>query len=318
MATIKLGTTKAANKALSYAEKRAEVSDGVDCLSGVAKAQMKATRALHGKEGGIQAHTVIQSFKPGEVNAEQANEAGLALAKEIAGGHEAAVYTHTDKDHIHNHIVINAVHMDTGRKYQAHGKEMIDKVRDMSDKICKERGLSVPEKGAEVRYTLAEQGLIEKEQWSWKDEVREKIDAGKKQTANWEEFQSLLDQQGVKAIERGKNVTFLHKDTNQKVRGSKLGDDYQKERIVHELEIAQTRVPVIDWNKFDRKTKRYRDRQAKRAAGRTDRADGKGHDSASGGDQERKAKNGREPGEDERAAKAKRKRDKKNERGHSR
>ena len=87
--------------------------------------------------------------------------------------------------------------MDTGRKYQAHGKEMIDKVRDVSDRICKERGLSVPEKGAEVRYTLAEQGLIEKGQWSWKDEVREKIDAGKKQAANWEEFQSLLDQQGV-------------------------------------------------------------------------------------------------------------------------
>jgi len=157
MATIQLGTTKVANKLISYCEKRAAERDGVDCPPEYAKSQFKATRELWGKSEGIQAHHVIQSFKPGEITPELANEIGKQLAKEIAGGYEAVVYTHTDKEHIHNHIVINAVSYENGKKYRAHGKDAIERVRDISDRLCQERDLSVvKEKTSEVRYTLAE------------------------------------------------------------------------------------------------------------------------------------------------------------------
>ena len=143
MATIKLGTTGSANRLISYAEKKAVEREGVDCNPEYAKSQFATTRELHGKTGGIQAHHIIQSFKPGEVTPGVANQLGKELAEKVAKGHECVVYTHADKDHIHNHIVINSVNHENGKKLHLHGQQAIDKVRGLSDELCKERGLSV-------------------------------------------------------------------------------------------------------------------------------------------------------------------------------
>ncbi|MFE4036076.1 relaxase/mobilization nuclease domain-containing protein [Priestia sp. YIM B13489] len=242
MATIKLSTTKNANALLKYAEKRAEVSNSLDCDVDYVRNQFKATREIWGKNGGIQAHHVIQSFKPDEVDPQQANEIGLQLAEKMAKGHEVAVYTHTDKDHIHNHIVINAVNYEDGRKFHAHGQEAIDHFREVSDQLCKEHGLSiVEERSANVRYTLAEQSLLEKGESSWKDEIRTAIDSSKEQATSFEEFQERLKDQGVQAMLRGKNITYEHLESNKKVRGTKLGLAYEKETILHGFERQVTR-----------------------------------------------------------------------------
>jgi len=242
MATIKLSTTKNANALLKYAEKRAEVSNSLDCDVDYVRNQFKATREIWGKNGGIQAHHVIQSFKPDEVDPQQANEIGVQLAERLSKGHEVAVYTHTDKDHIHNHIVINAVNYEDGRKFHAHGQEAIDHVRKISDELCKEHGLSVvEERSSDVRYTLAEQSLLEKGESSWKDEIRTAIDQAKEQTASFEEFQERLKEQGVQATLRGKNITYEHLESNKKVRGTKLGLAYEKETILHGFERQVTR-----------------------------------------------------------------------------
>ncbi|PFK92237.1 relaxase/mobilization nuclease domain-containing protein [Priestia megaterium] len=242
MATIKLSTTKNANALLKYAEKRAEVSNSLDCDVDYVRNQFKATREIWGKNGGIQAHHVIQSFKPDEVDPQQANEIGLKLAEKLAKGHEVAVYTHTDKDHIHNHIVINAVNYEDGRKFHAHGQEAIDHVRKISDELCKEHELSiVEERSADVRYTLAEQSLLQKGESSWKDEIRTAIDSTKEQAMSFEDFQERLKDQGVQATLRGKNITYEHLESNKKVRGTKLGLAYEKETILHGFERQVTR-----------------------------------------------------------------------------
>ncbi|WP_441641571.1 relaxase/mobilization nuclease domain-containing protein [Cupriavidus sp. YAF13] len=242
MATVKLSTTKNANALLKYAEKRAEVSNSLDCDVDYVRNQFKATREIWGKSGGIQAHHVIQSFKPDEVDPKKANEIGLELAEKMAKGHEVAVYTHTDKDHIHNHIVINAVNYEDGRKFHAHGQDAIDRFREASDELCKEHGLSiVEEQSAEVRYTLAEQSLLQKGESSWKDEIRTAIDSSKEQATSFEDFQEHLKNQGVQATLRGKNITYEHLESNKKVRGSKLGLAYEKETILHGFERQVTR-----------------------------------------------------------------------------
>ncbi|KRF50209.1 hypothetical protein ASG98_27250 [Bacillus sp. Soil531] len=242
MATIKLSTTKNANALLKYAEKRAEVSNSLDCDVDYVRNQFKATREIWGKNGGIQAHHVIQSFKPDEVDPQQANEIGLQLAEKLAKGHEVAVYTHTDKNHIHNHIVINAVNYEDGKKFHAHGQDAIDRFREASDELCKEHGLSiVEEQSAEVRYTLAEQSLLQKGESSWKDEIRTAIDSSKEQATSFEDFQEHLKNQGVQATLRGKNITYEHLESNKKVRGSKLGLAYEKETILHGFERQVTR-----------------------------------------------------------------------------
>lgn len=235
MATIQRGHTKVANKLVNYVEKRAEVIEGVDCPAAYAKAQMKATRALWGKTEGIQAHHVIQSFEPGETTPEQANEIGQKLAKETAPGFEAVVYTHTDKDHIHNHIVINAVSFETGAKYHASKDKLYD-IREVSDRLCQEQGLSVVSEPAAIRYTLAEQSLLERGARSWKDDIRQVVDHEKTQETDWEGFKTkLTDTYGITVTERGKHVTFTHPENGRKVRGRTLGAAYEKETIQNEL-----------------------------------------------------------------------------------
>ena len=230
MATIQLGNTKIANKLISYAEKRAVERDGVDCVPEYAKSEFKATRELWNKTKGIQAHHVIQSFKPGEVTPKMANEIGLDLAKEIAKGYQAVVYTHADKDHIHNHIVINSVNPDNGKKYQLHGKEAIDRVRQASDELCREQGLSVvKELTSKVRYTLAEKGILERGKTSWKDELRQVIDHEMNHSKNFSEFkENLTEKYGIEVKERGKSISFKHPDSKKFVRGKTLGLDYER------------------------------------------------------------------------------------------
>jgi hypothetical protein len=230
MATIQLSTTKVANRLLSYAEKRAMERSGVDCPAEYAKSQFKATRELWGKTEGIQAHHVIQSFKPGEVTPELANQMGQDLAREIAKGYEAVVYTHTDKEHIHNHIVINSVSFEDGKKYQAHGKQAIEKVREISDRLCLERGLSIVQEPAKERYHRAEYGLAKRGEMSWKDEIREAVKLARDNSSSLQEMKTYLqDKFEIEMKIQNKNVSFKHPEQQRFVRGTKLGHDYEKE-----------------------------------------------------------------------------------------
>lgn len=236
MATIKLARSTSCSRCINYAEPRATVKSGFNCDVNYAKTQMKAIRMIYGKDDKVQAHTLIQSFKPGEVTPEQANKLGYQLAEKVADGHQVAIYTHTDKDHVHNHLVINSVNMDTGLKFQAHGQKAIQEVKDMNDQICLEHGLTIPEEPAKVRYTTAEKSLLEKGKSSWKDEIREAVDYSVSRTSDFKSFSELLNKKGVDVKLRGKTITYTHLNANKKVRASKLGSDYEKETIFNGFE----------------------------------------------------------------------------------
>ena len=233
MATIKLGTTKTANALISYAEKRAERKSGLHCSPETAKAQFKAAREMWGKNDGIQAHHVIQSFKPGEVTPEKANELGQELAEKLGKGHEVVIYTHSDKKHIHNHIVINAVNFEDGYKFQLHGKKAIEKVRHLSDEICKEHGLSIVDQPAPERYHQAEYGLAKRGIVSWKDELRQAIDLEKQMATSFEEFQTnLKEKYEIDVSLRGKkSINYKHPTQKRNVRGKRLGANYERSTI---------------------------------------------------------------------------------------
>ena len=236
MATIKLARSTSCSRCINYAEPRATVKSGFNCDVNYAKTQMKATRMIYGKDDKVQAHTLIQSFKPGEVTPEQANALGYQLAEKVAEGHQVAIYTHTDKDHIHNHLVINSVNVDTGLKFQAHGQKAIQEVKDANDQICLEHGLTIPEEPANVRYTTAEKSLLEKGKRSWKDEIREVVDQARGRTSDFKAFSALLNESGVDVKLRGKTITYTHLKANKKVRASKLGSNYEKETIFNGFE----------------------------------------------------------------------------------
>lgn len=235
MATIKLRSTKVANKLISYCEKRAAERDGVECEPSTAREQFKATRELHRKPDGVQAHHVIQSFKPGEIDPAKANEIGRQLAERIAPGHEALIYTHTDKEHIHNHIVINAVSFEDGRKYHSDRSQLFA-IRRESDELCKSYELSVVrESFARETFSIAEYKLVERGERLWKDELRTAIDKGREHVGSLKELQVFLrDQYGIDMKIQNKNVSFLHPEKQKYVRGTKLGPAYTKEALEHE------------------------------------------------------------------------------------
>lgn len=274
MATTKLGNTKSASRAINYAEKRAEEKSGLNCDVDYAKSAFKQTRALYGKEDGIQAHTVIQSFKPGEVTPEQCNQLGLELAEKIAPNHQVAVYTHTDKDHYHNHIVINSVDLETGKKYQSNKKQR-DLVKKENDNICREHGLSVTERGiAKMRYTQAEKGIVfDRDEYSWKDELRDLIENAKTHTSNLETFSEHLEEKGVGVKFRGETISYKPENENKWVRGRTLGSEYEKGAIDHEHERhqKQQREPEyadefkINWDAVEQHTEQLKQRRVERA-----------------------------------------------------
>ncbi|PEJ66372.1 relaxase/mobilization nuclease domain-containing protein [Bacillus wiedmannii] len=272
MATTKLGNTKSASQTINYAEKRAVEKSGLNCDIDYAKSNFKELRMLYGKDNGIQAHTIIQSFKPGEVTPEEANAIGLELACSVAKDYQVAIYTHTDTEHIHNHIVINSVNIENGKKYHSNNEQR-DFIKSENDRICQERGLSVVvEKQALVRYTAAEKSLLKQGKTSWKDEIRQAVDMGKTRTSDIKGLTAFLDDLGIKTRLRGETLSYKHPESLKWVRGSKLGYDYEMGGIEHgfkrRIRESQTRGQSIVGNEYKRtnqlSSENVRDRTSER------------------------------------------------------
>ena len=260
MATTKISSTKSTARAINYAEKRAVEKSGLNCDVDYAKGSFKATRELYGKTGGNEGHVVIQSFQPGEVDPKQCNDLGLELAQKIAPNHQVTVYTHDDKDHIHNHIVINAIDLETGKKFNNNKKALHD-IRRANDEVCKANGLSVViEQNAAVRYTQAEKAVLEKGQSSWKDEIRQAVNLSKSRNNDFESFQEDLGELGIETKLRGSTMSYKHPDVNKWVRAKKLGSDYELEGLENEFarQTERTETKTIDtnhdWERFEKHT----------------------------------------------------------------
>ena len=273
MATTKLSATKSTSRAINYAEKRAVEKGGLNCDVDYAKSSFKASRELYGKTDGNQGHVIIQSFKPGEVTPEQCNQLGLALAEKLAPNHQVAVYTHNDTDHVHNHIVMNSIDLETGRKYQSNKKQR-EFVKKANDDICVSHHLSIPNRQAQIRYTQAEKGIVfDREEYSWKDELRELIENAKTHTSNLETFSEHLEAKGVKVNLRGETISYKPENANKWVRGRTLGSDYEKGAIddEHERHQEQQREPdyadgfKVNWDAIEQHTEQLKQRRIERA-----------------------------------------------------
>lgn len=231
MAYCKVGASHNSFATIRYCEEKEGVlARGVDCDIDNVKYEMQSLRRAYNKDTGVQCHTVIQSFKGQECSQEKANELGQELAKRLAPGYQAAVYTHIDSDggNIHNHIIINSVSYETGRKLES--GNLLQESRAISNELSRENGLSVIEsRDAHLRYTQTEQALAKKGQQPWKDEIREVVDQAKLKSRDMGEFRANLEEYGVKMNERGKErkITYEHPN-GMKVRSAKLGADYER------------------------------------------------------------------------------------------
>ena len=115
----------------------------LNCDKGHACRQMLATKEAKNNRDGVQYYHIIQSFKPGEITPELALEIAQAFAKEHLADYEVVIGVHVDKEHLHAHMIFNSVNQVTGRKYHSNAKSYYQQIRTISDKLCREHGLSV-------------------------------------------------------------------------------------------------------------------------------------------------------------------------------
>jgi len=248
MATIKRLSSKGSVKnIINYILNKEKTDDriisGKDCSPQKTATEMNSTKNLYGKTDGITYHHIIQSFKPGEITPEKAHKIGMELAEKQFKNHEVLIATHKDKEHIHNHLIINSVSFKDGHKLIAN-KETLREIKLENDKICIREHLSVIEKPcAKERYSMAEYKLAEKGLPIWKEQLRSAIDEAKDHSKNLIELKGYLKENfNIEMKIQNKNVSYLHPDKQKYCRGDKLGGAYTKEGINSEFE--KTKTPI--------------------------------------------------------------------------
>lgn len=115
----------------------------LNCEPGREVRQMLETKRDYGKEDGVQYYHMIQSFRPGEITPELALEIAKEFVSEHLPGYQTVIGVHVDKEHIHAHILFNSVNEDTGEKYHSNAQSYYQQIRAISDRLCREHGLSV-------------------------------------------------------------------------------------------------------------------------------------------------------------------------------
>ena len=173
---------------------------------------------------------LIQAFQPGEVTPEQAHEIGMELAKEILGGkYEFVLTTHIDKDHVHNHLIFNAVSFADHRHYHSN-KRSYHEIRRASDRLCREHGLSVIVPGRDkgksyIEHQAAQNGT------SYKAKLKAAIDRLIPISSSLEDLLALLQREGYE-IMRGKYISARAPDQERFTRLKTLGADYTEEAVI--------------------------------------------------------------------------------------
>lgn len=215
---------------------------GVNCVADSAYSEMMNTKIQYGKTDGRMFYHLIQSFSPDEkITPETAHEIAVRFASEQFKGYETVVSTHVDRDHIHSHLVINSVSFETGYKYHA-DKNELQRLRNESDKLCLEYGLSVIKpKDKKVRQMSAREYRSADKGQSWKLALAMAIDDAMCYAVSKEHFIQLMENKGygVKWTDDRKSITYTTPD-GMKCRDSKLHEGkYLKGMMENEFRIRK-------------------------------------------------------------------------------
>ena len=244
------------NKALAYILDSQKTDDAFyvssyGCAASDAAAkEFEWTRNLAVQQGmkmpKVLARHLIQSFDIGEVTPEEAHEFGKQLADEwLKGKYEYVIATHIDKGHCHNHIIFNAVNYVDFHAYRSN-KRTYRELRQLSDEICKEHGLSVippsQNKGMDYKeYTEAKRGT------SWKQKLKQTIDRLVITAKDYDDFLRLMQEAGYE-IKTGKYISFRAEGQERFTRSKTIGENYTEERI-------KERIRLIDSKGYEYKAK---------------------------------------------------------------
>ncbi|CAM3281914.1 MULTISPECIES: relaxase/mobilization nuclease domain-containing protein [Paenibacillus] len=205
---------------------------GINCDPITAHEQMQRTKRQFQKTGGIVAFHGYQSFAPGETTPELAHAIGVKLAQALWGERfEVVVATHLDKDHLHNHFVLNSVSFVDGKRYYDN-KASYALMRQTSDRLCREHALSVieqPERGKAKQY--GEWRADQESKPTWRGVIREDMDAAIAEARTMSQFYAHLQAKGYEIKAHVKHLAVRPPGKTKFVRLRTLGEAYMEDAI---------------------------------------------------------------------------------------
>ncbi len=225
-------------------ERRLYVS-GVNVTPDTATHKTQQTKLRYGKTDGIVAFHAIQRFKPGEITPELAHKIGRLLAQEMWGDRfEVVIATHLNKEHLHNHFVINSVSFVDGKKYYDNTANY-NLIKKISDRLCEEHNLSVirnpQNKGKHYAEWLAEKKGYPTIRGQIKDELDEII----KCSYTFKDFRRILEERGYVIKDTGKYVALKPAFSKRYIRLKSLGENYSLEAIKERIATARNSIIKI-------------------------------------------------------------------------
>lgn len=238
---------------IDYSESPDKTEDGkfisaYECSPESAASEFDASKTIYammtGRERAVTedviAYMIRQSFKPGEVTPQEANEIGYALALEFTKGeHQFIVATHTNKAHIHNHVIFNSTTLDCERKFDNYHQCGRD-VRKISDRLCEEHDLSVIRNPRQKGQSYKEWDARRTGQ-SWKAQLQDTIDWVLPDSRDIDDFLAKMRTEGYE-VKLGKNIAFRAAGQERFTRAKVLGADYTEDAMKQRIKAPRGRV----------------------------------------------------------------------------
>ena len=216
---------------------KAGFQTAINCTLDEAFLQMQATKQRWDKYGGILGYHIVHSYAPGEVTPEQAHEAGVEFAQRLLGDkYEAVVCTHTDRDHLHCHIVFNSVSFLDGKKYRSDFKSYFHDLRDTSNAVSREYGFSVIDSDGKGKH-YSEWNAERSGKTTVRDLIRRDIDAALDGSLTYDMLLETLRRQGytIKRSPKVKHTAIRPPGGQRFVRLDSLGEGYTELDLMQRL-----------------------------------------------------------------------------------
>lgn len=206
------------------------LTGGINCLPDSAYEQMKATKQMFGKTGGRQGYHFVISLKPDEGTPEIMYDIAIRFAEKAFGGeYETVVAVHTDRNHLHAHIIINSVNMVTGYKFQYHEGDWKYKFQPITNKLCEEYGLHI----TPAEYSKEPKNMA-RPQWEREQVFSKWIEQDARfcvlNAENMEHFIFLLEKQGFE-VKQGEHIAVKVPGMKRFKRLDTISEDFSRENL---------------------------------------------------------------------------------------
>ena len=212
---------------------------GINCLPEFAYEQMIGTKEMFGQTGGRQGYHFIISLKPGEGTREQMYEITRRFAEEFLGGEYEGVFSvHTDKEHLHGHLVYNSVNMVTGRKYAYKKGDWKNVIQPITNRLCEEYGLSIVAAEYSKDPVNMNRKQWEKEQ-SWSDFITGDMQYCRNKAESFEEFIFLMEKLGYE-VKIGAHISVKAEGMRRSRRLDTLDEEFSVQNLQNYYEQEQT------------------------------------------------------------------------------